>query len=257
MVAARRSRCAARWRRSRRCRRRSVGDGSPALPPGTLLGPYNGDALLDAGGMGEVYRARDNRLHRDVAIKVLPAHRLGDVDARARFEREARAIASLSHPNICGVRRRPRGWSRSRSRRAGLPGAPGAPAKHAGGGAFRGQKGARSHGNAGIPGSPGNVVSVTYRIYTTPERPNPSLSAKSIPCFQIVTGALTCQGVMNPFISSLGRSSFINDRQRNGSYTPKTGPGGRRSWMGAAETRGRDVRARKRPGRFVLTDVNR
>ena len=155
----------------RRCRRRSVGDGSPALPPGTLLGPYNGDALLDAGGMGEVYRARDNRLHRDVAIKVLPAHRLGDVDARARFEREARAIASLSHPNICAVFDvgQEAGLALDHAA-AGPPGAPGAPAKHAGGGAFRGQKGARSHGNAGIPGSPGNVVSVTYRIYTTPER---------------------------------------------------------------------------------------
>ena len=121
--------------------------------------------------MGEVYRARDNRLHRDVAIKVLPAHRLGDVDARARFEREARAIASLSHPNICAVFDvgQEAGLALDHAA-AGPPGAPGAPAKHAGGGAFRGQKGARSHGNAGIPGSPGNVVSVTYRIYTTPER---------------------------------------------------------------------------------------
>jgi eukaryotic-like serine/threonine-protein kinase len=74
-----------------------------ALSPGTILGPYRVDALLDAGGMGEVYRAHDTRLHRLVAIKVLPAHSAIDVDARARFEREARAIASLSHPNICSI----------------------------------------------------------------------------------------------------------------------------------------------------------
>jgi serine/threonine protein kinase len=77
--------------------------GHAALSPGAMLGPYRVDALLDAGGMGEVYKARDTRLHRDVAIKVLPAHSSADVDARARFEREGRAIASLSHPNICAV----------------------------------------------------------------------------------------------------------------------------------------------------------
>jgi serine/threonine protein kinase len=77
--------------------------GHAALSPGAVLGPYRVDALLDAGGMGEVYKARDTRLHRDVAIKVLPAHSSADVDARARFEREGRAIASLSHPNICAV----------------------------------------------------------------------------------------------------------------------------------------------------------
>jgi eukaryotic-like serine/threonine-protein kinase len=74
-----------------------------ALPPGTMLGPYRVDALIDAGGMGEVYRAHDTRLQRVVAIKVLPAHSSSDNDARARFEREARAIASLSHPNICAI----------------------------------------------------------------------------------------------------------------------------------------------------------
>ena len=77
--------------------------GHAALSAGTVLGPYRVDALLDAGGMGEVYKARDTRLQRDVAIKVLPAHISGDADARARFEREGRAIASLSHPNICAI----------------------------------------------------------------------------------------------------------------------------------------------------------
>jgi hypothetical protein len=72
-------------------------------------------------------------------------------------------------------------------------------------GAFTGQKGARSHGHAGIPGVPGNVVCVTYRIYRMLERPNPSLSAKSILYFHIVTGALKSQGAMGPSISSLGR----------------------------------------------------
>ncbi len=73
------------------------------LSPGTILGPYRVDALIDAGGMGEVYRAYDTRLQRVIAIKVLPAHSSTDSDARARFEREARAIASLNHPNICAV----------------------------------------------------------------------------------------------------------------------------------------------------------
>jgi len=73
-----------------------------ALDPGTRLGPYEILAPLGAGGMGEVYRARDTRLDRDVAIKVLAA---GVVSAQAleRFEREAKAIASLNHPGICAV----------------------------------------------------------------------------------------------------------------------------------------------------------
>ena len=71
------------------------------LTPGTKLGPYEVVAPLGAGGMGEVYRARDTRLDRDVAIKVLPAHLSADPDVRARFEREAKAVAALNHPNIC------------------------------------------------------------------------------------------------------------------------------------------------------------
>jgi Tol biopolymer transport system component/predicted Ser/Thr protein kinase len=72
-----------------------------SLPPGTRLGPYEIAAPIGAGGMGEVYRASDTRLSRDVAIKVLPAEFARDAQLRARFEREARAISSLNHPNIC------------------------------------------------------------------------------------------------------------------------------------------------------------
>jgi hypothetical protein len=74
-----------------------------SLVPGTKLGPYVIDAPIGAGGMGEVYRARDERLERDVAIKVLPAGVAGDPGRRARFEREARAVAALSHPNILAI----------------------------------------------------------------------------------------------------------------------------------------------------------
>jgi Tol biopolymer transport system component/predicted Ser/Thr protein kinase len=72
-----------------------------SLPPGTRLGPYEIASPIGAGGMGEVYRASDTRLSRDVAIKVLPAEFARDAQLRARFEREARAISSLNHPNIC------------------------------------------------------------------------------------------------------------------------------------------------------------
>ena len=72
-----------------------------ALTPGTRLGPYEIVILLGTGGMGEVYRARDSRLDRDVAIKVLPAPVADDPDRLRRFEHEARAIASLNHPHIC------------------------------------------------------------------------------------------------------------------------------------------------------------
>src|SRR5215813_3790429 len=65
------------------------------------LGPYQIVAPLGAGGMGEVYKARDTRLDRTVAIKVLPEHSATRPDARERFEREARAISQLSHPHIC------------------------------------------------------------------------------------------------------------------------------------------------------------
>jgi serine/threonine protein kinase len=72
-----------------------------ALATGSRLGPYEIVVLLGAGGMGEVYRARDRRLDRMVALKILPAHRSDQAEARERFEREARAIAALNHPNIC------------------------------------------------------------------------------------------------------------------------------------------------------------
>jgi eukaryotic-like serine/threonine-protein kinase len=73
-----------------------------ALAPGTKLGPYRIDAQLGAGGMGEVYRARDSQLGRDVAIKVL-ANLMSDPDRLRRFEQEARAAAALNHPNILAV----------------------------------------------------------------------------------------------------------------------------------------------------------
>ena len=73
------------------------------LAPGTRLGVYEVGALIGAGGMGEVYKARDTRLDRTVAIKVLPAALAADPERRARFEREARAISRLSHPHICAL----------------------------------------------------------------------------------------------------------------------------------------------------------
>lgn len=72
-----------------------------ALTSGTKLGPYEIQSPLGAGGMGEVYRAKDTRLDRTVAIKILPAHLSDDPKAKQRFDREARAISSLNHPNIC------------------------------------------------------------------------------------------------------------------------------------------------------------
>ncbi len=100
---------------SRRCqpptlRLRSLADATPflrldyapmALAPGTRLGPYEVLAPLGAGGMGEVYRARDTRLGRDVAVKVLPQHVSASPGDRARFKREAKTISSLNHPHIC------------------------------------------------------------------------------------------------------------------------------------------------------------
>ena len=71
------------------------------LKAGVRLGPYEVLAELGAGGMGEVYKARDTRLNRTVAIKVLPTHVAADLNLRERFEREARAVAALNHPHIC------------------------------------------------------------------------------------------------------------------------------------------------------------
>ena len=72
-----------------------------SLTSGTRLGPYEVLGPLGAGGMGEVYRAKDTRLDRSVAIKVLPSHLSSNPDLRARFEREARTVSSLNHPHIC------------------------------------------------------------------------------------------------------------------------------------------------------------
>src|SRR4030081_3787102 len=72
-----------------------------ALTSGTKLGPYEIQSPLGAGGMGEVYRARDTRLDRDVAVKVLPANLSSDPGLRQRLEREAKAVSRLSHPHIC------------------------------------------------------------------------------------------------------------------------------------------------------------
>ncbi len=73
------------------------------LAPDTKLGPYEITAPLGAGGMGEVYRARDTRLGRDVALKVLPEVFARDAERMARFEREAKVLASLNHPNIASI----------------------------------------------------------------------------------------------------------------------------------------------------------
>jgi len=73
------------------------------LTPGSKLGPYEVLSLVGAGGMGEVYRARDPRLGRQVAIKVLPAERMADENRRRRFVQEARAASALSHPNIVTI----------------------------------------------------------------------------------------------------------------------------------------------------------
>ena len=73
------------------------------LSPGTKLGPYEILAPLGAGGMGEVYRGRDTKLDREVAVKVLPAALARDPERLARFEREAKVLASLNHPNIAQI----------------------------------------------------------------------------------------------------------------------------------------------------------
>jgi len=76
---------------------------SMSLPSGTKLGPYEIHSLIGAGGMGEVYRASDTRLQRDVAIKILPSSLAPDQDRLRRFELEARAVAALNHPNLLTV----------------------------------------------------------------------------------------------------------------------------------------------------------
>src|SRR5437870_3010037 len=73
------------------------------LSPSTKLGPYEVIAPLGAGGMGEVYRARDTRLGRDVALKVLPEAFAQDAERMARFQREAQVLASLNHPNLAAI----------------------------------------------------------------------------------------------------------------------------------------------------------
>ena len=73
------------------------------LSPGARLGPYEVSGPLGAGGMGEVYRARDTRLKRDVALKILPASVATDAERLARFQREAEVLASLNHPHVAGI----------------------------------------------------------------------------------------------------------------------------------------------------------
>jgi serine/threonine protein kinase len=72
-----------------------------ALSAGTKLGAYEIVSLIGSGGMGEVYRAKDTRLDRTVAIKILSAHLSSNPDSRQRFEREARTISALNHPHVC------------------------------------------------------------------------------------------------------------------------------------------------------------
>src|SRR6266576_822612 len=74
-----------------------------ALTPGTKVGPYEIESLLGMGGMGEVYSARDTRLQRTVAIKILPSHLSSNPELRSRFEQEAKSISALQHSNICVV----------------------------------------------------------------------------------------------------------------------------------------------------------
>ena len=74
-----------------------------ALAPGVRLGPYEVTAQIGVGGMGEVYRARDTKLDRDVAIKVLPESLAGDPERIARFQCEAKTLAALNHPNIAAI----------------------------------------------------------------------------------------------------------------------------------------------------------
>ena len=74
-----------------------------ALSPGARIGPYEVVGTLGAGGMGEVYQARDTKLNRSVALKILPAAFASDPDRLARFKREAQVLAALNHPNIAAI----------------------------------------------------------------------------------------------------------------------------------------------------------
>ncbi len=88
-----------------------------ALPANTRLGPYEIIAPAGAGGMGEVYRARDTRLDRTVAIKILPSYLSERPESKQRFEREARAISSLQNHNICTLYDIGNVWSKARCQR--------------------------------------------------------------------------------------------------------------------------------------------
>ena len=88
---------------SPRASRRPYNRARLALTPGTRLGAYEITAQIGEGGMGQVYRATDTRLKRQVAIKILPPTLAVDADRRARFQREAEVLASLNHPNIAGL----------------------------------------------------------------------------------------------------------------------------------------------------------
>jgi serine/threonine protein kinase len=85
--------------------RYDAGSRNMPLTNGTRLGPYEVLSALGAGGMGEVYRTRDKNLDRDVAIKILPESIATDCETMARFEREAKVLAALSHPNILSIAR--------------------------------------------------------------------------------------------------------------------------------------------------------
>src|SRR5262245_44022468 len=82
---------------------RSTNDGTPTTTDGAQFGPYRIESTLGAGGMGKVFLARDTRLNRRVAIKMLHHHMLAEAANRERFQREAQAASTLNHPNICAI----------------------------------------------------------------------------------------------------------------------------------------------------------
>src|SRR6266478_6126115 len=103
-----------------------------ALSPGDKLGPYEIIAPIGKGGMGEVHKARDTKLDREVAIKVLPSALAQDPERLARFEREAKVLASLNHPNIAqiyGIEESSRGYALGHGTGAGRDAQRHAPAK--------------------------------------------------------------------------------------------------------------------------------